>query len=482
MVFAIPNHPWVDEKDGAAVRIAMTVGEKGKSEGQLLSVVDESAAPERIDFSRTNSHLSGDLRSGTSVTSSGALSANRRIAVKGVVLHGEGFILSQKDGHSIIVSDLRYKGVVKPYRNGQDIVNKSKNRFVIDFFGYNEHQCKMEFPIAYQHVRLNVKPERDSNRREIRRKNWWLFGETVPALREAVISLSRYIVTVRTAKHRTFVFLDSEILPESRLVAVGSDDAYFLGVLSSRAHVAWALAWGARLGVGDDPNYNNSECFDTFPFPADVPEPLKDRIRVEAEALDALRKRVLAEHDDLTLTRLYNVLEALKAGRALGEAERDIHDRGLVSLIRQHHDAIDALVAQAYGWADEWNRGDLSDEAILTRLVALNHERAAEEARGLIRWLRPEYQAPDYAPPVTQSLDLGEAMAALPDTVIPWPGTLPEQVSAVQGILAASAAPLAPQDVARAFKGKRAATVRPVLDALTGIGMARRLQDGRYAA
>ena len=234
--------------------------------------------------------------------------------------------------------------------------------------------------------------------------------------------------------------------------------------------------------MGDDPRYSKSRCFDPFPFPADVSEPLKDRIRAEAEALDALRKRVLAEHDDLTLTRLYNVLEALKEGRALSEAERDTHDRGLVTLIRQHHDAIDALVAQAYGWADEWNRGDLSEEAILTRLVALNHERAAEEDRGLNRWLRPEYQAPNYTPPVTQSLDLGEAAAALPDTVIPWPGTLPEQVSAVQGILAASATPLAPQDVARAFKGKRAATVRPVLDALTGIGMARRLQDGRYAA
>ena len=59
---------------------------------------------------------------------------------------------------------------------------------------------------------------------------------------------------------------------------------------------------------------------------------------------------------------------------------------------------------------------------------------------------------------------------------------LPEQVSAVQQVLAAASAPLAPQDVARAFKGKRAATVRPVLEALAGIGMARRLEDGRYAA
>ena len=32
------------------------------------------------------------------------------------------------------------------------------------------------------------------------------------------------------------------------------------------------------------------------------------------------------------------------------------------------------------------------DEAILERLVALNAERAVEEARGLVRWLRPEFQ------------------------------------------------------------------------------------------
>jgi hypothetical protein len=45
-------------------------------------------------------------------------------------------------------------------------------------------------------------------------------------------------------------------------------------------------------------------------------------------------------------------------------------------------------VAQAYGWPVE-----LADAELLERLVALNRERAAEEAKGHIRWLRPEYQA-----------------------------------------------------------------------------------------
>ena len=163
-------------------------------------------------------------------------------------------------------------------------------------------------------------------------------------------------------------------------------------------------------------------------------------------------------------------------------AERDIHDRGLVTKIAQHHDAIDALVSEAYGWGAEWDAGTLSDEEILTRLVALNWVRAAEEARGLIRYLRPDYQDAGYRAPVDGTLDLGEAVAVLPDNVIAWPASLPEQVGAVQAVLAGSAAPMAAQDVARSFRGKRAQTVRPVLDALAAIGQARRLADGRYAA
>jgi hypothetical protein len=66
-----------------------------------------------------------------------------------------------------------------------------------------------------------------------------------------------------------------------------------------------------------------------------------------------------------------------------------VHDRGLVSLLRQHHDTIDARVADAYGWP-----AGLTDEEILARLVVLNRERAAEEGQGHICWLRPELPVP----------------------------------------------------------------------------------------
>jgi len=348
---------------------------------------------------------------------------------------------------------------------------------VIDLYGLNEAQVRDVYPAVYQHVATTVKPHRDQNNRASYRDNWWLFGEARSELRKALAGVNRYIATIETAKHRVFQFLPMSILPDNKLACIALDDAYHLGVLSSRFHVPWAIASGGRLGMGDDPVYVKSRCFDPFPFPADVPEPLKDKIRAEAESLDALRKRVLADHDDLTLTKLYNVLEALRENRPLTDGERDIHDKGLVTLIRQHHDAIDALVAQAYGW-----EADLADEEILTRLVALNKVRAAEEAKGVIRWLRPDYQAPDYSAPVNATLDLGEAAAPQPDNIIPWPEKLPDQVSAIAAVLAAAPTPLAAQDIARNFKGKRAASVKPVLDALAAIGQARRLKDGRYAA
>ena len=84
--------------------------------------------------------------------------------------------------------------------------------------------------------------------------------------------------------------------------------------------------------------------------------------------------------------------------RALTQSEKIIHEQGLVSVLRQLHDDLDAAVFDAYGWPApsiaKHSGCALTDEEILERLVALNAERAAEEAQGLIRWLRPEYQAP----------------------------------------------------------------------------------------
>jgi hypothetical protein len=47
---------------------------------------------------------------------------------------------------------------------------------------------------------------------------------------------------------------------------------------------------------------------------------------------------------------MHNVLEKLRSGEALTAKDRVIHDQGLVSILKQIHDDLDASVFDAYGW------------------------------------------------------------------------------------------------------------------------------------
>ena len=484
LLYAIADHPWVDGVDGAAVRIALTCAGAEKAPGKLAIVVNETELPDgygekavQLRF-ETVTEINSDLAEGADTSVAIRLKSNANLSHQGMTLVGKGFRLTPDEARRFSASVVANDPIIRPYIIGRDITGRREERYVIDAFGKSELELRDQYPALYQVLLNNVKPERDQNHRASYRQKWWIYAEPRQDLRRSAVGLTRFIATCRTAKHRIFCFEPILTLPDAKVIFVGLEDGIHLGILTSKIHQCWAFRTGGWLGVGNDSNYNHSDCFGKFPFPADVPEPLKARIRAEAEALDALRKQVLAAHDDLTLTGLYNALEALKAGRALTDKERDVHDRGLVTLIRQHHDAIDTAVAEAYGWP-----ADLSDEDILTRLVALNKTRAAEEAKGVIRWLRPEFQSPGAtAPQVNATLDLGDAPVAAPAAIIPWPKTLAEQVSAVAAILAAAPIPQHPRDIARSIQGTNAKGVTPVLDALTAIGQARKLADGRYAA
>ena len=264
------------------------------------------------------------------------------------------------------------------------------------------------------------------------------------------------------------------------LIAIRSDDAYHLGVLSSRIHVVWALAAGGRLGVGNDPRYTKTQCFDPFPFPsADAGQ--RARIREVAERLDAHRAERLAQHDGLTMTALYNVLAKLRAEEPeapLSEAERTIHTQGLVGVLKELHDELDAAVAAAYGW-----EAGLGDEAILRRLVRLGRARRAEEAQGRVRYLRPAYQAPGEQ---QTAMDLGATAVeargdGAPAAALAWPAELPARAHAVHAVVHAADEPLGVEAVARRFHRARRTDVAQLLETLAGLGLVREVTGARYA-
>jgi hypothetical protein len=256
------------------------------------------------------------------------------------------------------------------------------------------------------------------------------------------------------------------------VIAFALESSFDLGVLSSKIHTEWALAAGGTLE--DRPRYNKTRCFD--PFPAATPAHAAE-IAALAEELDALRKTRLAAHPQLTLTALYNVLAALRAGQPLSPTEREVLDAGQVEVLRHLHGRLDAAVAAAYGWP-----ADLSADAIVDRVVALNRERAAEEAAGQVRWLRPAYQAPAdtdaaWAARREQLALPTDPAAALPD----WPKPEPEQFTALRAALKRHG-PAAPGDLARQFRGATRGKVAGILATLAALGQAREAGPGRYAA
>ena len=221
-------------------------------------------------------------------------------------------------------------------------------------------------------------------------------------------------------------------------------------------------------------------CFEKFPFPA-ATDAQQARIRGLAEQLDAHRKRQQAQHPKLTLTDMYNVLEKLRAGEPLTAKDKTVHEQGLVSVLRQIHDELDAAVCDAYGWPVT-----LTDEEILARLVALNAERAAEEAQGLVRWLRPEYQAPpDHASRFTQHALIQEdspvyEVSLETRPLLPWPTRMAEQAQAVRAALVALGGPASAAQVAAAFAAAPPERVAELLETLVTLGQARETDKGWF--
>lgn len=479
LAFAIPNHPWYDTETTAAVRIAMTVIAKGPGEGTLSCVQNERRVRRESVFNLVERRgaIQVDLSIGAAVAAAAPLAANAKLSWMGVKMSGEGFRIDQSVRDVFLREGFPAERMPRIVA-GADVTDPPSNLFAIDCFRLSESELREQFAGVYQHLFDRVKPERDQNDRPSYRENWWMFAEPRPRLRASIAGLKRYIVTSETSKHRIFRFLSTEgTIIDGSVIAVASDDALMLGVLCSRIHSIWAERAGGRQGAGNDPRYQNEVCFDPFPFPDVTDDALKTKIRITAEALDVFHTKLLIDHPDLTLTDAHNVVQALRtSGASLSAREKAIYERAHLRVLQQYQDDLDHAVSDLYGLP-----ANADEEAVLEELVRLNADRAIEEARGVVRYIRPDFQARGLARDHAGALDLENMEETDRVQVLLWPESLPDQIVSVIRVLAGAQKPLAAAEVAKAFAGKRAASIRPVLDALTAVGQARRLNDGRYA-
>ena len=488
LVHAIADHPWTETSRGsAAVRIAVTVAEPGRHDGELGTVIAETDLDTDtpvVVVSSARGRINPDLTLGVDATRGRPLRANAGLCSPGVKLHGAGFIVSHAEAVELGLG--RRPGLeahVRPYRNGRDLTAHSRQAFVIDLFGLEREEVRDRFPEVYAHLADTV---RDARLRQVETSptvdakayatQWWLFGKPRPDLRAALAGLPRYIATVETAKHRVFQFLDASILPDNMLICVADDDAATLAVLSSRVHAIWCRARGGLLE--DRPRYTKTGCFDPFPFPA-LTAGARQRLRAAGEALDGHRRQALRDAPDLTLTGLYNLLETVRAGLFVTPRQQDLARRARVTILRELHDDIDRLTEKAYGWSES-----LTDAETVAALTGLNRVREVEEARGQVRWLRPEFQrlrnrGPDRRPGVE---DPSPSQPVLPGRRRAFPKDRYEQPLVIQASLVRELGPIASHDLARRFRGgiKLAPRIDRVLTTLHRYGHVERLSDGRW--
>jgi len=211
----------------------------------------------------------------------------------------------------------------------------------------------------------------------------------------------------------------------------------------------------------------------------------------------------MEQHDHLTMTGMYNVLERVRESSAgigdpLSEAERDVYDAALIGILAEIHDDIDRAVLEAYGWSDladalvgkvggtlpsphKTTEQEAAEDVLLQRLVDLNIARREEERAGHVRWLRPEYQIPKLGHKVaTKTKDMVLDVVVAKDAPS-WPSDGLQQIRSVRDILAMADAPLAPDVLAAQFKGrntaKRKDRVADVLATLADMGQVRETDD-----
>ena len=210
----------------------------------------------------------------------------------------------------------------------------------------------------------------------------------------ALNGLSRYISITRVSKHHLCAWTHPAVTPGDALVVVALEDDASIGILQSRIHEVWALRRGSSLGVGNDPRYTHTTCFETFPFPNGLnPNILSTKyegsekekaIASAALGLMKLRDNYLnpPEWVEWVITPEEEKAGFPKRPVAKPGHEADVKKRTLTNLYNARpawldlaHKELDAAVAEAYGWTDY--TPEMPDEEILRRLLALNLERAA---------------------------------------------------------------------------------------------------------
>jgi hypothetical protein len=328
------------------------------------------------------------------------LQANEHRSFEGFKIAGQGFLFDDSDHEASplrvmrgLLQDQKNSQRIYPYIGGEEVNDSpthTPHRHVIDFADLTLEEAE-KWPELLAIVREKVKPYRNTVKRDVHRLRWWQYGERRPGLRAAMSGLEKVLVCSMVSKHLAFAFLPSTWVYSHALnvFAISSFTAFC--VMQSCVHEAWARFFASSMK--DDMRYTPSDCFETFPFPADFET--QPALEEAGEAYYTFRADLMRRNNE-GLTKTYN--------RFHDQNERSPD----ILRLRELHAAMDRAVLDAYGWTDlrptceflldyedaedeEETSGrqrkkpwryrwpdDFRDE-VLARLLELNRQRAEQE-------------------------------------------------------------------------------------------------------
>ena len=376
------DEPWV--LDGAAVRVSLVcfaaqgapAGANARLDGQGVEHINADLTATKSDLTKAHRLLENADVAFMGDTKGGAFDIDGDLARRWLAL-------------PLNVNGRPNSDVLRPWMNGMDVVRRAADKWIIDFgWEMSESEAAL-YEAPFAHVLKVVKPERSKNKRDNYRTSWWRHAESRPGMWHALEKRKSYFATPTVAKYRIFVRLPSTICPDHQLIAIARDDDTTFGVLHSRFHELWALRLGTSLE--DRPRYTPTTTFETFPFPEGLTPNISaaryaknPRAQAIASAGKRLEELRLAWVNPPDLVKTVSEVVPGFPSRAIPKGEKsevELKKRTLTNLYNERptwldnvHRELDAAVAAAYGWT-----ADISDDEALTKLLALNHERAGME-------------------------------------------------------------------------------------------------------
>jgi hypothetical protein len=358
---AVPSRKWPGE---ASLEVAHVWFRNGAWGGPFV-----------LDEARTSGITSQLQAPGTVTGRPFRLPSRADKSFQGSIVLGTGFMLSPEEAQRLLDQDPRNREVLSRYLSGEDLNSRwdqSPSRWVINFHDWPIEKA-MEYPTCFEIVERRVKPQRATLNKAVYREVWWQYAEKQRALYAAIDCLGRVLAIPETTKYCAFSLCPVGIVFSHMTKILTFGDGGSAAVVTSGIHQAWAQKYASTLETRL--KYITSDCFETFPFPPDL------------SPLEQIGERYHAQRRDIMAARREGLTTTYNRFHTSHEVSDDI------AALRASRVEMDYVVAAAYGWTDvdlghgfhqtkQGIRYTLSEGAqreLLDRLLALNHERYAQE-------------------------------------------------------------------------------------------------------